>query len=279
MADDVFRSGDEQRFGLADEVVVHSEVDQLDARRVIGGEGAAARWSRHGRVERAVVAVADLNLFAILASEREVGFLAEEDDLFVVPVLDENGHALWRVVGKEVDCALNGIEIAAAVGRNDDAGVHWRAEDRALVVKRQPSSVVKPVKRSGKLKHAGIDLHDVLVAVSQDLIVGINRRHVAMEDDRIEMKVGETADGGELVVVQVGGGVLTAGVVVVGEGESWTNAVLGGMAPGRRVGPGRDAEIEGVHQVMAGRIVDPNLARFPERGSASERSGPDACRD
>jgi hypothetical protein len=121
MADDVLRAGDEKAFGLTVEVVADGEVNELDTGGVVNREGAAAGGSGHGRVEGAVVAIADLHLVAVLAAEGEIGLVAEEDDLLIGAVFDEDGDTLSRIVGDEVDSALDGVEVATAVSCDDDA--------------------------------------------------------------------------------------------------------------------------------------------------------------
>ena len=158
-----------------------------------------------GGLKRAVVAVADLDLVAVFAAEGEVGLVAEEDDLLVDAVLDEDGDSLGWVVGDEVDGALDGVEVAGAVGRYDDAG--GVGGGRGGLGGEGPGVVSGEAREVARLgEDAGVDLDDVFVAVVQDVIVRIDGGYVAMDDDGVEVKVGETTDGGELVVVQVGGG-------------------------------------------------------------------------
>jgi hypothetical protein len=103
-------------------VVTHREVDELNAGGVIGGEGTAARGSGHGWIEGAVIAVAHLNVVTILTAEGDIGLVAKEDDLLVCAVFDEDGDTMRRVGGDEVNSALDGVEVAAAIGCYDDAG-------------------------------------------------------------------------------------------------------------------------------------------------------------
>ena len=116
MADEVAGAEDEEGLGLAAEIVGDGEVAELDAGGVVDGEGGAAGGAGHGRVEGAVVAVVDEDLVAILPEQGEVGLVLEEDDLFVVAVLEGDGDALRGRVGDEVQSALDGVEVAGAVG-------------------------------------------------------------------------------------------------------------------------------------------------------------------
>ena len=94
---------------------------------------------------------------------------------------------------------------------------------------------------NGRSQNAWIDLHDVRVVVAQDVIVGVNSGHVAVDDDRVEVKVSQTADGRQLVIVRESAGVvLTAGVVVVGEvGTAGSRTVTPLPPRRRRAGRGR----------------------------------------
>ena len=127
---------------------------------------------------------------------------------------------------------------------------------------------------SGNSEDVCIDLHDVFMAVPQDVIVRVNRGHVAMDDDRVEVKVSQAADGGELVIVQIRGrrshGWRGSGGRG-GDGRVQNNRPCGrgGDASGG-VGTGRDTEVECVHQLVAGRIVDTNLAGLANPGRAGE---------
>ncbi len=96
-----------------------------------------------------------------------------------------------------------------------------------------------------------------------------------MDDDRIEVKVSQTADGSELVIVQIGGR----------RSHGWScrgrrggNGGVqdrhrcgrgGGDAPGG-VRTGRDTEIECVNEFVVSCIVDANLARLTKSGRAGE---------
>src|SRR6185312_5129841 len=113
---DIPRAGDKQSFSLAVEVVGDGESTQDDAGGVVGGKRAATGGAGHGRVEAAVVAVADLHLVAVFAFDGDVGLVAEEDDLFVVAVANEDDDAMAWCVGDEVDRALHGGEVARAIG-------------------------------------------------------------------------------------------------------------------------------------------------------------------
>ncbi len=47
--------------------------------------------------------------------------MPEEDDLLVGAILDEDRHPLGWIVWNEVDSSLDCVEIAAAIGCDDDA--------------------------------------------------------------------------------------------------------------------------------------------------------------
>ena len=97
--------------------------------------------------------------------------MLEEDDLLVGAVLDEDRHPCGWIVGNEIDGALDCIEIAAAVGGDDDAsGVGGR---RSRFGGKTPGIVRGEAREDadGDGTHL-IDVHDVRVVVAQDVIVG-----------------------------------------------------------------------------------------------------------
>src|SRR5271170_6847375 len=254
VADDVLRAGDEEAFSLTVEVVADGEVDQLDAGGVVDGKGTAAGGAGHGRVEGAVVAVADLYLVAVLAAEGQVGLVAEEDKFLVGTVSVEDGDTLRRIVGGEIDGALDSVEVPAAVGCDNDVS----AVDggRSGFGGEGPGAVggeACEVARDGD-EHARADLHDIFVMVVQDIVVGIDGRHVVVEKHWIEVEVGQAADGSELVLVQVrgrrpdgwrsGGGRRRDGRVC-----SRRLRGRGGDAVGR-VRAGGDTEVESIDEVV-----------------------------
>src|SRR5678816_3826763 len=72
-------------------------------------------------IEHLVIGVRDDDLVAVFAEDGDVRLVAEVDDLFVAAVANEDRHATWIAVGNEVDRPLDRGEIAAPVGRDDDA--------------------------------------------------------------------------------------------------------------------------------------------------------------
>ena len=82
-----------------------------------------------GRIEGAVVSVTDLNLLPILAEEGKVGFVAEEDDLFIRAIPNEDGDSMRRMARDKVHRALDGVEVTAAIGSDYDARWCWALEE------------------------------------------------------------------------------------------------------------------------------------------------------
>src|SRR5471030_3398035 len=73
------------------------------------------------RIERLVVRVMYPRLVAILAEESQLMLVAEVDDFLVVAVADEDGHAFSRMVRREIDGALHGVEVTATVRADHQA--------------------------------------------------------------------------------------------------------------------------------------------------------------
>ncbi len=102
--------------------------------------------------------------------DRHIRFIAEVNDLFVVSVSDEDRDPPRAAVRNEIDSALHGIEIATAVGRDDQAcGVRGRRsflcrETSSRRRRRFPEAAVC------EIQYSGIDLYviDVLPGISED---------------------------------------------------------------------------------------------------------------
>src|SRR6185436_11506499 len=84
---------------------------------------------RRMRIEYLVVRVGDDHLLALLAHDGEVRLVAEVDDLLVAAVANEDRDGPGAPIGNEVDRALYGGEITAAVRCHDHARrvCRWRA--------------------------------------------------------------------------------------------------------------------------------------------------------
>ena len=156
------------------------------------------RWPAGRGIEGAVVGIMHRDLFPVLATDDDIGLAAQEDQLLVIAVLDEDRHRFRRGGGHEVDGALHRVEIAYAVRSHDKTltiRCRWRGLCREL-----PFAVgVHPGKGALRWRQdRGIHLDGVCMAVLQDAMMRINGRCVAMHDDRKEVKI-DAADGRQLV--------------------------------------------------------------------------------
>src|SRR6185312_7860618 len=270
---DIFRTGDEQAFRLTVGVIADRKVVELDAGGVINRKRAAPVRPRLGRVESAVVRIAYLHFFAVFAANGEVGLIAKEDDLLVRAVFDKDRHALRRVIGNEVDRTLDGIEVAAAVGCHGHAR---RAGARSSSPGAEGPALVgcEAIERTARGdEHAGVDLHDVLVVVVQNVVVRVDRGYIAVDDDGIEMKIGQTTDGRELVVVQIGRCNTNRRSGGFGRGRNtgieWNSRHRSGDTM-RRIGAGGNAEVQRIYQLMARNIVNTHLPGFANSWRSGE---------
>jgi hypothetical protein len=162
---------------------------------------------RRMRIEDFVVRVEDDDRVAVFPDDGQVRLVAEVDNLLVAAVAHEDGGAARTPIGYEVDCALHGVEIAAAVGGHDDArGVRWR---RPSLRCEGPAGGAADAAEAaiGEAQDSGIDLHVVGRLVLEQVVMRVDRRDGVVHDDRIEVKpVAEPADDRELGVAGRGNG-------------------------------------------------------------------------
>ena len=174
-----------------------------------------------GPVESFVVGITDDDAVAGFAEKRDVVLLAEIDDVLVAAGPDEHRHAVVADARNEVDGALNGVEVAAAVGGHDQARRRAVRRDcpRAKRPGRGGGDAAEPVRDDG----VGVHLDGVGMAVGEHARVQIDGGRRRADDHRVEVEsFREAADCGSL----------------------------------RR---GRHAGIEGVDERVRGRIVDADL--------------------
>jgi hypothetical protein len=245
-------------------------MEKFSSGGIVDGEGAAARRARHGRVEGAVVAIADLHQLPVFTAKGEIGLVTHEHDLFVVSVADEDGHALLWLVRDEIDRSLDGVEIARAVSGHDKLGSH-HGRRRSLGGK-GPGMVRSEGEAAGsRNKGAGVDCHHVPVAVVQGMAVQVDCGRVAVEENGKKMKVGKAADGVELIVIEVG---RRRGDCWCGGGRCRRGAVDALDRRHRqttgRIGACGDAEVERVDEVVTGCVEDTDMAGVGESDRAAE---------
>jgi hypothetical protein len=116
-----------------------------------------------------------------------------------------------------------------------------------------------------------VNPHDVFTVITQNVVVEIDRSHIAVNDDGIEVEVSQTADGRELVVVQVGRRRLDSRSCGCRCGRVRVNRLCwrrGDTAS--RIWTGGDTEVERIDQRVVSHIVHANLAGFTEGGGAEE---------
>ena len=180
-----------------------------------------------------------------------------------------------RTVLDKVDGSLHRIEISVAIGRNNKTGDAAGRRSGLLCLEGPELICSEASERTHRgIQDARIDLHDIPVAILQNVVMRINRRHVAMNNDWIEVKILETADGRELIVVQVSGRYANRGRCGGRRGRDGGRQLNSGAGrrsqAASRIGAGRNAHVERVDKTVTSCVVDPNLARLADGWSTQE---------
>ncbi len=205
VAQDISISHQQQPFSLAARRRLDGEIYQMNIGGVVAHECRTPRREgsrplvgtdvRGMRIENLVIRIGDDHLVAILAEQRHVRLIAKVDDLFVVAVSDKDRHGSRAPVRHKINRSLHGVEIAASVRcHHNPLG---SAGQPCRLCRKGPAGIARDSFETaiGDAQHAGIDLNVVGLVVLKEIVVGVDRRNVVVDDDRIEVKpVGEPAD-------------------------------------------------------------------------------------
>ena len=258
ITDDNPLAGQKQAFGLAPRGGPDGHVDQVDIAAVIDHKRRTAGGKCAGpligcdigrmRVEDFVIGIMHHDFVAIFAEECYVCLVAKVDDLLVIAVFDEDCRALRSIIGDEINRSLHGIEIACSVAA-DDQPLRTGGR-RRLFGRKGPAGFTADSGKAaaGDGQDIRIDLHVIGFVVFEEIVVRIDGRCIAVNDDGVKMKrVREAADNRQLIIVRRGqcrpGRCAGFGVGVC---ETAGNVLIGNLCVGnlRLVGfrrPRRDA--------------------------------------
>ena len=271
----------EQTLGLAVEVGGDADVLEDDVIAVVQRErGAAGREGarplvgldqQRVRVEDLVVGVVDLGGVHAGALDHDVGLVAGVDDLLVVARGDGDPGGVLAEVGHGVERALDRVEVAAAVGGHAQVA---RVGGAFRLGGELPGAFLHALEFAAH-EHAGIDGYIVGVAVLEQVVVGIDRGHVVMDDHRVEAEsVRESADDRQLHVARRGlgpagrrarDGVLVGGDEVAAVVVGRLDVVALGSVGAALGQAGGQAHVEAVHAFAAAGVEDADEAALSQR--------------
>lgn len=201
---------EQKAFGLSVKVGLYGHVFETHIVAVIGGKGCSAgressrpfiRFYIDGvGVECFIVGVMYQYAVSIFPLKKNVFFISEVDQVFIVPVVDKNAPRLRTEIGYEIHCSLYGTEVSAPVMVYDKVVsggfrcVFTGAESPCLTIV-----------NAGELsffrgENFFVDGYVVTFPVFQQIVVRIDGSTIAVDDNRIKVKsVGKTSYDCQLI--------------------------------------------------------------------------------
>ena len=279
----------QQSLSLPLAVSLQRQVTEREVAAIVGSKGGTTR--REGSphlvgldvggvgIKHLVVRIVNQYPLATLALDGDKPLVAEIHQFLVVAVLHHDAIAVLsrgNRVGDKVQCALNGREVAFAVGRDCQQSqvavgcLFLRAERPALF----------PLDAVEALDHTLVDGDVIVVAILQHVMMQIDGQLPAVGDDGVEMEaIGEAADDVELIAARVprihARGCASLGVAV-GDVLRLISIRYGRILCRRIIRltlcrPRRNTHVQAVDQLACLLVIDRDKAPLSDRGVITHR--------